>query len=128
MNKDFKIYKSQRHHKKIYRHLTYKDFKQFQLTNAGRIIVIIKIFETDNNFHVALITCRIIHYLLIADLIRILTNEIRMRTIKKMLSLNNLQELEIAHKYLLDAVKKSNATLFREMIVDEYFYSYDVVL
>ncbi len=87
-----------------------------------------KIFEADNNFHVALNNAA--HnslFFKIADLIRVLTSEIRMRTIKKMLSLNKLQELEIAHKDLLDAVKKSNATLSREIIVDGYFYNYDVV-
>lgn len=87
-----------------------------------------KIFEADNDFHIALNNAA--HnslFFKIADLIRVLTSEIRMRTIKKMSELDKLEELEIAHKNLLEAVKKNNSALSREVIVDGYFYDYNVV-
>lgn len=87
-----------------------------------------KIFDADNAFHVALNNAS--HnslFFKIADLIRILTSELRLRTIKKMSQLDKLNALEIAHKNLLDSVKKNPATLSREIIVDGYFYNYDVL-
>ena len=89
---------------------------------------IIKIFDADNNFHIALNNAA--HnslFFKIADLIRILTSEIRIRTIKAMSNLDKLQELEIAHKNLLNAVKNHTLKLSREIIVDGYFYDYNVV-
>ena len=103
-----------------------KSFEKFRAALLEEEIT--KIFDADNDFHVAL--NKAAHnslFFKIADLILILTSEIRMRTIKKMSELDKLEELEIAHKNLLDAVKKNNSSLSREVIVDGYFYDYNVV-
>lgn len=87
-----------------------------------------KIFETDNNFHSALDSAA--HndlFSKISSLIRTLTGDIRMRTIKSMSKLKKLKELENAHKKLLDAVKKNKPENSEELVTGSYFYKYDVL-
>ncbi len=87
-----------------------------------------QIFDADNNFHSALNAAA--HnplFFKIADLIRNLTGEIRIRTIKSMSKLGKLDELETAHKLFLDAVENRKSNLSRDIIADSYFYDYGVL-
>lgn len=87
-----------------------------------------KIFEADNNFHNALNEAA--HnplFFKIADLIRTLTSEIRVRTIKSMAKMGKLSEMETAHKMFLDAIENRDSNLSLEIISDSYFYHYGVL-
>lgn len=87
-----------------------------------------KIFESDNNFHLAL--NKAAHnslFFKIAELIRTLTSEIRLRTIKSMSELGKLAEMKDAHKTFLDAIKHHTTSISLNLVVDSYFYDYDVL-
>jgi len=103
-----------------------KAFKELQ--SALEEGDVTKIFDADNNFHNALNEAA--HnplFFKIADLIRNLTSEIRVRTIKSMSKMGKLNELETAHKIFLDAVEKRKSNLSRDIISDGYFYDYGVL-
>ena len=87
-----------------------------------------KIFDADNNFHIAL--NKAAHNSLfskIAELIRTLTSEIRLRTIKSMAELGRLAEMKAAHEAFLDAIKYHTSNIPLNLVVDSYFYDYDVL-
>ena len=87
-----------------------------------------KIFDTDNNFHLAL--NKAAHnslFFKIAELIRTLTSEICLRTIKSMSKLGKLAEMKAAHKVFLDAIKNHTTNISLNLVTDSYFYDYDVL-
>ena len=87
-----------------------------------------KIFEADNAFHLALNNAA--HnslFLKIAELIRTLTSELRLRTIKSMTELDKLNEMKTVHKIFLDAVKNHSADVSLDIVVNSYFYDYDIL-
>ena len=86
------------------------------------------IFEADDNFHEAISEAA--HNSLsakIAKLVRTLTSDIRVRTIRNMIDLGKINEMEHAHQVLFDMIKDKNAVEHRELVVDGYFYKYDVL-
>lgn len=98
------------------------------LRNAIRTGDTAQIFEADNNFHMALsVAAHNELFSKIAELVGTLTREIRLRTIKSMSNLGKLDELENAHKILLDAVKNRVLNIPGTVVVDSYFYDYDVL-
>lgn len=87
-----------------------------------------KFFDADNKFHAALDEAS--HnelFAKIANLVRTLTSEIRLKTARHLCKLNRREEMETAHKMLLDAVKNREMNLSINMIVDSYFYEYGVL-
>ncbi|MBR1396851.1 MAG: FadR family transcriptional regulator [Selenomonadaceae bacterium] len=89
------------------------------------------IFEADDNFHEAISEAA--HNSLsakIATLVRKLTSEIRLRTIRNMINLGKISEMERAHQVLFDMIKDKNSGNTgenRELVVDGYFYQYDIL-
>ena len=89
------------------------------------------IFEADDNFHEAISEAA--HNSLsakIATLVRKLTSEIRLRTIRNMINLDKISEMERAHQVLFDMIKDKNSGNTgenRELVVDGYFYQYDIL-
>ena len=86
------------------------------------------IFEADDNFHEAISEAA--HNSLsakIAKLVRTLTSDIRVRTIRNMIDLGKINEMEHAHQVLFDMIEDKNAVEQRELVVDGYFYQYDVL-
>ena len=103
-----------------------RKFQVMQTALAGDDIL--NMFNADTDFHYAL--DKAAHNELfskISDLIRMLTSEIRMKTIKSMAKFGKLNELEKAHKKLLDAVKDRNLNYNEDMIERSYFYRYGVL-
>ncbi len=87
-----------------------------------------RIFNADNDFHETL--DRAAHNSLFAkitDLVRKLTSEIRLRTVRAMSDMGKLNEMESAHEMLMNAVKTRNVSLSSDIIVYSYFYHYDVL-
>ena len=87
-----------------------------------------RIFNADNDFHETL--DRAAHNSLFAkitDLVRKLTSEIRLRTVRAMSDMGKLNEMETAHEMLMNAVKTRNVSLSSDIIVYSYFYHYDVL-
>ena len=87
-----------------------------------------RIFETDNAFHLALNNAA--HnslFFKIAELIRTLTSELRLRTIKSMTGLDKLNEMKAVHKIFLDAVKNHSTDISLDVVVGSYFYDYGVL-
>lgn len=86
------------------------------------------IFEADDNFHEAISNAA--HNSLsakIARLVRLLTSDIRMRTIRHMMEMKKITEMEYAHQVLYDVIKNRDSDSSRELLVDGYFYQYDVL-
>ena len=87
-----------------------------------------KVFMADDNFHEAISTAA--HNSLlgqIAKLVRTLTSELRMNTIKNMLNMGKGNELKKAHKDLFNVVKLKDDKLARELLVEGYFYRYNIL-
>ena len=87
-----------------------------------------KVFIADDEFHEAISTAA--HNSLlgqIAKLVRTLTSELRMSTIRNMLKLNKSKELKKAHEDLFNIVKGKNDSLARQKLIDGYFYRYNVL-
>ena len=87
-----------------------------------------KVFVADDNFHEAISTAA--HNSLlgqIARLVRTLTSEMRMATIRNMLKLGKGDELKKAHEDLFNIVKSKNNKSARKLLVEGYFYRYNVL-
>ncbi len=88
-----------------------------------------RIFQADDDFHTAI--ARAAHntlYSRIGDLVRKLTSEMRMRTIRNMKNMGKLDEMEHAHEVLFQAVReRRDASERADMLVDGYFYQYDIL-
>lgn len=87
-----------------------------------------KVFIADDNFHEA-ISMAAHNSLLgqIAKVVRTLTSEMRMNTIRNMIKLYKGDELKIAHENLFKVVKFKNHDVARRMLVDGYLYQYNVL-
>ena len=87
-----------------------------------------RVFRADDNFHEAISTAA--HNSLlgqIAKLVRTLTSEMRMSTIRNMLELGKANELKKAHEDLFDIIKRKNDSAARELLVEGYFYRYNIL-
>ena len=87
-----------------------------------------KIFIADDEFHEAISTAA--HNSLlgqIAKLVRTLTSEMRMTTIRNMIKLGKGNELKKAHQDLFDIIKRKNDSSARQLLVEGYFYRYNVL-
>ena len=87
-----------------------------------------KVFVADDNFHEAISTAA--HNSLlgqIAKLVRTLTSEMRMTTIQNMIKLNKSQELKRAHVDLFNIIAHKNDDSARQLLVEGYFYRYNVL-
>ena len=87
-----------------------------------------KIFIADDQFHEAISTAA--HNSLlgqIAKLVRTLTSEMRMTTIQNMMKLGKRQELKNAHKDLFRIIEHKNDDSARRLLVEGYFYRYNVL-
>ena len=87
-----------------------------------------KVFIADDEFHEAISTAA--HNSLlgqIAKLVRTLTSELRMNTIRNMLEKNKGHELKKAHEDLFNIVRHKNDTAARKLLVDGYFYKYNII-
>ena len=87
-----------------------------------------KVFMADDHFHEAISTAA--HNSLlgqIAKLVRTLTSEMRMNTIKNMLNMGKGNELKIAHENLFKVVKFKDDKSARELLVEGYFYRYNIL-
>jgi DNA-binding FadR family transcriptional regulator len=87
-----------------------------------------RVFMADDNFHEAISTAA--HNSLlgqIAKLVRTLTSEIRMSTVRNMLKLGKGDELKKAHEDLFKVVKYKNDEEARKMLVEGYFYRYNLL-
>ena len=87
-----------------------------------------KVFKADDNFHEA-ISMAAHNSLLgqIARLVRTLTSEMRMSTIRNMLKLGKGDELKKGHEDLFYVVKDKNDDSARKMLVEGYFYRYNIL-
>lgn len=87
-----------------------------------------RIFEADNAFHESIAAAA--HnklYLKIADLVRTLTSEIRMRTISNMKDMGRLEEMKKVHEAIFQAVRDHQEGGTRDILVEGYFYQYDIL-
>ncbi len=87
-----------------------------------------KVFVADDEFHEAISTAA--HNSLlgqIAKLVRTLTSEMRMSTIRNMIKLGKGEELKKAHIDLFKIVKHRNDASARELLVEGYFYRYNIL-
>ena len=87
-----------------------------------------KIFVADDEFHEAIPTAA--HNSLlgqIAKLVRTLTSEMRMSTIRNMIKLGKGKELEKAHQDLFNIIERKNDSSARRLLVEGYFYRYNVL-
>lgn len=87
-----------------------------------------KVFIADDEFHEAISTAA--HNSLlgqIAKLVRTLTSEIRMNTIRNMINAGKSDELKNAHEDLFKIVKHKNDTAARKLLVEGYFYKYNAL-
>ncbi len=87
-----------------------------------------KVFIADDNFHEGISTAA--HNSLlgqIAKLVRTLTSEIRMNTIRNMINTGKSDELKRAHEDLFKVVKNKNDDAARKMLVEGYFYRYNTL-
>ena len=87
-----------------------------------------KVFKADDNFHEA-ISMAAHNSLLgqIARLVRTLTSEMRMSTIRNMLKLGKGDELKKGHEDLFYVVKDKNDDSARELLVEGHFYRYNIL-
>ncbi len=87
-----------------------------------------KVFRADDDFHEAISTAA--HNSLlgqIAKLVRTLTSEMRMSTIRNMLMSGKNDELKKAHENLFNIVERKNDDSARKLLVEGYFYKYNVI-
>lgn len=87
-----------------------------------------RVFMADDNFHEAISTAA--HNSLlgqITKLVRTLTSEIRMSIIRNMINLGKGDELKKAHEDLFKVVKYKNDEEARKMLVEGYFYRYNLL-
>ena len=87
-----------------------------------------KIFIADDGFHEAISTAA--HNSLlgqIAKLVRTLTSEMRITTIRNMMKLGKGGELKKAHEDLFQIVKRKSDSSARRLLVEGYFYRYNVL-
>jgi len=87
-----------------------------------------KIFIADDEFHEAISTAA--HNSLlgqIAKLVRTLTSEMRMTTIRNMIKLGKGNELKKAHQDLFNIIECKNDSSARRLLVEGYFYRYNVL-
>ena len=87
-----------------------------------------KVFVADDEFHEAISTAA--HNSLlgqIAKLVRTLTSEMRITTIRNMIKLKKGNELKKAHEDLFQIVKRKNDGAARKLLVEGYFYRYNVL-
>ncbi len=87
-----------------------------------------KVFMADDNFHEA-ISIAAHNSLLgqIAKLVRTLTSEMRINTIRNMINLGKGAELKKAHEDLFNIIKHKNDDSARSLLVEGYFYRYNVL-
>ena len=87
-----------------------------------------RIFVADDEFHEA-ISAAAHNSLLgqIAKLVRTLTSEMRMKTISNMIKIGKSTELKKAHEDIFNIVKCKNDDDARKLLVDGYFYRYNVL-
>ena len=87
-----------------------------------------KVFRADDEFHEAIsITAHNSLLAQIAKLVRTLTSEMRMSTIQNMLSLSKGRELKKAHEDLFNIITRKNDDSARKLLVEGYFYKYNVI-
>ena len=87
-----------------------------------------EIFIADDEFHEAISTAA--HNSLlgqIAKLVRTLTSEMRITTIRNMIKLGKGGELKKAHEDLFNIVKRKSDASARQLLVEGYFYRYNVL-
>ena len=87
-----------------------------------------KIFVADDDFHEAISNAA--HNSLlgqIAKLVRTLTSEMRMNTIRNMIRLGKGNDLKKAHEDLFHIVKDKNDKSARQLLVEGYFYRYHIL-
>ena len=87
-----------------------------------------KIFVADDEFHEAISTAA--HNSLlgqIAKLVRTLTSEMRMTTIRNMIKLGKGKELKKAHQDLFNIIERKSNDSARQLLVEGYFYRYNVL-
>ncbi|MBE8954932.1 MAG: FadR family transcriptional regulator [Quinella sp. 2Q5] len=87
-----------------------------------------KVFVADDDFHEA-ISAAAHNSLLgqIAKLVRTLTSEMRMQTISNMLKLGKGDALKKAHEDLFGIIDHKNDAAARQLLVEGYFYRYNVL-
>ena len=87
-----------------------------------------KVFVADDVFHEAISTAAHNSLLAqIAKLVRTLTSEMRMNTIQNMMKLGKGNELKRAHEDLFNIVEHKNDDAARALLVEGYFYRYNVL-
>lgn len=87
-----------------------------------------KVFRADDDFHEAISTAAHNSLLAqIAKLVRTLTSEMRMNTTRNMLTLGKGDELKKAHENLFNIIKHKNDDSARKLLVEGYFYKYNVL-
>ena len=87
-----------------------------------------KIFVADDQFHEAISTAAHNSLLAqIAKLVRTLTSEMRMTTIRNMMKLGKGDELKRAHEDLFNIVEHKTDDAARPLLVEGYFYRYNVL-
>ena len=87
-----------------------------------------KIFVADDEFHEAISTAAHNSLLAqIAKLVRTLTSEMRLKTISNMIKIDKSNELKKVHKDLFNIVKFKNDADARKLLVDGYFYRYNIL-
>ena len=87
-----------------------------------------KISESDNSFHekLAAITQNTL-FSQIANLVRILTSDIRLNTIKHMMKIKKSAKMVNVHQEILNAIKEKNASEIEAIIEKSYLYSEGVL-
>ena len=87
-----------------------------------------KVFRADDDFHEAISTAAHNSLLAqIAKLVRTLTSEMRMNTIRNMLNIGKNDELKKAHEDLFNIITRKNDDSARKLLVEGYFYKYNVI-
>ena len=87
-----------------------------------------KVFRADDEFHEAISTAAHNSLLAqIAKLVRTLTSEMRMSTIRNMLNSGKNRELKKAHEDLFKIIKSKNDDSARRLLVEGYFYKYNLL-
>lgn len=87
-----------------------------------------KIYEADNLFHEELVEItKNSLFAKIANLVRILTSEIRLKTIEHMVDIKKEQRMVAVHEEMLQAIKERNMLNVDNIINDSYLYSEGVL-
>ncbi|MBR1647586.1 MAG: FadR family transcriptional regulator [Selenomonadaceae bacterium] len=86
------------------------------------------VFRADDDFHEAISTAAHNSLLAqIAKLVRTLTSEMRMNTIRNMLNIGKARELKQAHEDLFNIIERKNDESARKLLVEGYFYKYNIL-